>query len=161
MSMAITVSREGRRSYLMGDTYAVREQIRSAGGHWDADRKAWWVGSAETAEQLAAKVAAAPQAAPAYQPVAGEAMVAVAGNTYPARDALRALGGRWDGAAKVWLVPASQVDAAARAVASAPKSEPFRHTRCKQCGARPNARGWPRIYRSGICSDCYADGSDD
>jgi hypothetical protein len=29
--------------------------------------------------------------------------------------------------------------------------------KCKQCGASPNARGWPRIYRNGICSDCYRD----
>jgi hypothetical protein len=26
--------------------------------------------------------------------------------------------------------------------------------------ARPGPRGWPRIYRSGICSDCYAMGDE-
>lgn len=48
---------------------------------------------------------------------AAEAMVAVEGNTYPVKDALRALGGRWDAAAKVWRVPASRGDEAAALVA--------------------------------------------
>ena len=32
--------------------------------------------------------------------------VAVVGNTYPVKDQIKALGGRWDGAAKCWMVPA-------------------------------------------------------
>lgn len=28
------------------------------------------------------------------------------GNTYPIRDAIKSLGGRWDAAAKAWQVPA-------------------------------------------------------
>jgi hypothetical protein len=84
-------------------------------------------------------------------------MVEVTGNTYPVRDQLRALGGEWDSIAKVWRVPASRLEAAQALVASAPK-EPFRHKRCQACGATPGPRGWPRIYRNGICSDCYRDG---
>ena len=42
-------------------------------------------------------------------------------------------------------------------------AKPYRPTRrsCTQCGARPDARGWPRIYRSGVCSDCYRDDHDE
>lgn len=62
----ITVERQGRRSYLRGDTLAVRGLLRSGGCHWDADAKAWWIGSHEAALELAerAKTAEA-EAAPA------------------------------------------------------------------------------------------------
>lgn len=33
--------------------------------------------------------------------------VAVAGNTYPVKDQIKALGGRWDATAKCWMVPAA------------------------------------------------------
>ena len=45
--------------------------------------------------------------------------VLITGNTYPVKDALRALGGRWDAAAKGWRVPVAQL-AAARALVPAP-----------------------------------------
>jgi hypothetical protein len=57
--MTITVSAEGRRHYLQGDTYPLRKRIKEAGGHWDADRRAWWIADATKAEQLAASAAAA------------------------------------------------------------------------------------------------------
>jgi hypothetical protein len=61
--MTITVERVGRRSYLRGNTFAVKDAIRAAGGHWDADQRAWWVSKAEVAAELAGKAAA-----PASQP---------------------------------------------------------------------------------------------
>lgn len=62
---SITVERVGRRSYLRGDTMAVRGLLRSGGCHWDAEAKAWWIGAHETALQLAAECATAPaEAAP-------------------------------------------------------------------------------------------------
>lgn len=53
--MAITVQVQGQRIYLTGDTFPVKDDIKAMGGHWDGDRKAWWVGVAkrEAAEQLA------------------------------------------------------------------------------------------------------------
>jgi len=88
--------------------------------------------------------------------------VEVAGNTYPVRDKLRALGGKWDPGKKVWTVPEDKAEEARTLVASPPPTEQraYRPSRCKLCGARPNQRGWPRIYRNGVCSDCYADGED-
>ena len=47
--------------------------------------------------------------------------VAITGTTYPVKDQLKALGGRWDGAAKAWMVPADTADQARALVASAPQ----------------------------------------
>jgi hypothetical protein len=46
---AITVERVVRRSYLRGDTLQVRGLLGESGCHWDADQRAWWIGSHETA----------------------------------------------------------------------------------------------------------------
>lgn len=57
--MAITLDRQGARVYLTGDTYAVKDRIKRIGGHWDGDRRAWWVGAAKmaAAEQLVRELA--------------------------------------------------------------------------------------------------------
>lgn len=100
---SITVSYEtvGARVYVLGQTFAIKDTIKSVGGHWDADRKAWWIGATKRAD-LEAAIATAKPAKPAE--------------------------------------PSS-----------------YRPSKCKQCGRRPDRRGWPRIYKSGICSDCYRD----
>jgi hypothetical protein len=83
---------------------------------------------------------------------------AINGNTYPVRQALRALGGRWDAAQRVWLVPAERAKEARALVAAAPHA-PYSPRTCIACGARESrdARGYPRviIYRSGECRDCF------
>lgn len=62
---SITVERVGRRSYLRGDTISVRGLLRDGGCHWDADAKAWWIGSHDDALALAERAKAAPaEAAP-------------------------------------------------------------------------------------------------
>jgi hypothetical protein len=50
------------------------------------------------------------------------ASVLVTGNTYPVKDAIRALGGRWDAAAKGWRVPADKAERARSLVAGAPRT---------------------------------------
>ena len=102
--------------------------------------------------------------------------VLITGNTYPVRDKLKALGARWDGDAKGWAISADQ-EAQARALVEgqAPGTPgkcskcggeckaPYtlcwgckpKSSRCRECGAVQNARGFPRIYRNGVCSDCY------
>ena len=42
--------------------------------------------------------------------------VLITGNTYPVKDALRAIGGRWDAKAKGWRVPTEKADEARRLV---------------------------------------------
>lgn len=46
----VTIQKEASRVYFVGNTYPVKDQIKRMGGHWDGDRKAWWVGSAKLAE---------------------------------------------------------------------------------------------------------------
>lgn len=50
--------------------------------------------------------------------------ILVTGNTYPVKDAIKALGGRWDAAAKGWRVPADKAARAQALVSGAPKSAP-------------------------------------
>jgi hypothetical protein len=60
--MTISLQKTGRRIYLVGDTYALRDKIKAAGGKWDPDAKAWYVGvqRKEVAEQILAAAAATP-----------------------------------------------------------------------------------------------------
>ncbi len=94
--------------------------------------------------------------------------VAIAGNTFPVKDELKALGARWDAERKAWMVPASQADKARALVAGAPASNgksgasSFRQSKkCVACGyvEKPrNVRGYvdgDRILRSGECQSCY------
>lgn len=49
----ITVERIGRRSYLRGDTLAVRSYLRAQGCHWDAESRGWWIGDDDAAHRIA------------------------------------------------------------------------------------------------------------
>lgn len=74
--------------------------------------------------------------------------VEIQGNTYPVRDQLKALGGKWDASRKIWMVPANKAEEARRLVANAPvqprrgaksSSSSQRGPRvCKACGQRIN-----------------------
>lgn len=66
----IGITTEGRRTYITGNTYAIKDQLRAIGAHWDGDRKAWWTSKKEEAAQLVAKLAAAPAPANAAPEVA-------------------------------------------------------------------------------------------
>ena len=98
VARVVTYEQVGARVYILGDTFAIRAAIKSAGGHWDADRKAWWVGATKRAAIELAVSAATP-------------------------------------------------------TASEPRS--YRPSRCKECGAP--ADRYRRIYRNGVCGDCYED----
>jgi hypothetical protein len=49
--------------YISGNTYAIKDTIKRVGGHWDGDRKMWWVGRAKRS-QIEAAVANAPVPSP-------------------------------------------------------------------------------------------------
>lgn len=72
--MALTIETAGARCYVLGDTYAIRAQLKEGGAHWDADRKAWWIGAAKRAavEALVAAATAVPQGQPAKRAAPGE-----------------------------------------------------------------------------------------
>ena len=90
--------------------------------------------------------------------------VAITGNTYPVKDQLKALGGRWDADRKAWMVPEAKA-AEAQALVHGAKSSgsgeyrPYRPTKCRVCGIQEtrNSRGYTenKILRSGECVDCY------
>ncbi|MEI8109310.1 MAG: hypothetical protein WCI46_15965, partial [Verrucomicrobiota bacterium] len=48
----------------------------------------------------------------------------IVGNTYPVKDQIKALGGKWNAASKGWLVPAENAAAAWELVGNAPAPAP-------------------------------------
>lgn len=56
--MAIQIEQQGQRVYFTGDTYSAKDRIKGIGGHWDDERKAWWVGVKKSgdAEKLVAEL---------------------------------------------------------------------------------------------------------
>ena len=91
-------------------------------------------------------------------------MIAITGNTYPVKDQLKALGGRWNADQKAWMVPETKAEEARKLVAgstttSTTHSTHFHPHKCIVCGVaeRRNSRGYleVKIYRSGECQDCY------
>lgn len=64
-------------------------------------------------------------------------LVAVTGNTYPVKDALKSLGGKWNGKRKCWMVPADKAEKAQSLVAGAGPKQSF---------AKPNGvrKGTPK-----------------
>lgn len=60
--MAITIQSEGRRHYLIGDTYSIKDRLRTAGAHWDTERKAWWTSKREVADRFVTEASAQQQA---------------------------------------------------------------------------------------------------
>jgi hypothetical protein len=91
-------------------------------------------------------------------------MTAITGNTYPVKDALKALGARWNPDQKAWMVSDERADEARKIVAGSPAiprkpSQSYRPHKCVVCGIVPrrNSRGYDdvKIYRSGECQDCF------
>jgi hypothetical protein len=85
--------------------------------------------------------------------------VLIVGNTFPVKDQIKSLGGRWDAAAKGWRVPAA-VAAKAQALVSGAVKGPYRAAQCPpvcvRCGGRLDAYTQRRGYR--FCSrDCVND----
>jgi len=130
--MSITIQQDGRRLYLIGHTYPVKDQIRNGGGKWDPDRKAWYVGVArrQLAEQIVATCTAAP--AQAQESLAEDAREIAGRATYHGRSCYvlgRVIRGRtqWDDevaiirsklgklklasrdGARIWWAPESEV----------------------------------------------------
>jgi len=85
----------------------------------------------------------------------------ITGNTYPVKDAIKALGGRWDSAAKGWRVPADRAaDARALVAGTGPSTSRARASRYRSNYTRfssgaevfSNARG--RCEDAPCCGCC-------
>lgn len=91
--------------------------------------------------------------------------ILVTGNTYPVKDAIKSLGGRWDAANKGWRVPADKAAQAQALVSGAPKSTPRStdsarryapRTTCVGCGGHLDTFQQRRGFK--FCSkDCVND----
>lgn len=58
----MSIESVGSRLYVTGNTYSIKDRLKSIGCHWDADRKQWWIGKAKQAELAAIVSTAAAQA---------------------------------------------------------------------------------------------------
>ncbi len=65
--MSVKLQYEGRRIYFVGNTYPIKDKIKSMGGHWDSDRKMWWIGS--QAKGDAQKLVESSESSDAYVPI--------------------------------------------------------------------------------------------
>lgn len=72
-----------------------------------------------------------------------DTMTAISGNTYPVKDALKALGARWNPDRKVWMIADDKADQANQIVATAGPKKPYSPSRgsysrrsreCPRCG---------------------------
>ena len=85
--------------------------------------------------------------------------VLITGNTYPVKDSIKALGGRWDAAAKGWRVPVVNADKARALVTSAPRST-FSRSSSSSGGARRSSGTWTGCSCGSVdeytkASDCW------
>lgn len=110
--------------------------------------------------------------------------VAITGNTYPVKDALKALGAKWDADQKCWTITDKKADEARKIVANAPAAAPrvegtcsdckkackAPYTLCWECKSRRDARAgkcvkcgghldnWERNHGVKRCGDCREGG---
>ena len=76
-------------------------------------------------------------------------MVTITGNTYPVKEKLRAIGGRWNPAAQGWDVDESKADEARAIVDLAPAGSPRYQTRIR---GRSGPRSVVTRYSGGAVS---------
>lgn len=84
-------------------------------------------------------------------------LVAIKGNTYPVKDGLKALGGRWNADEKAWMVPQAHAEAAWALVSGAPKAAPkYSRTTCRECHG-PLVNAPHHSAMGGLCGSCAFD----
>lgn len=82
-------------------------------------------------------------------------MTLITGNTYPVKDQIKALGGRWDRGAQGWQVPDDQADKARALVASAGHDTFQRERRPRYGSTYTRFSSGAEVYtnRRGRCED--------
>lgn len=145
----------GRRVYLVGNTYSLRDAIKDIGGHWDADAKAWWVASSKrsAAEAVLAKAEETSKARTEARASLTGPMMRIEGNTYPVRDRLAALGARWNARFKMWEIASSHLEEAKAIVATVP-AKTTRSFRSKKMGRCWECGGYGPLNSDGECGRC-------
>jgi hypothetical protein len=65
MAQQILVEKQGRRHYIVGNTYPIKDKLRDAGCKWDSDRRAWYTGKADRAQYIVDNLGSAVASQPA------------------------------------------------------------------------------------------------
>ena len=87
-----------------------KDECKSLGGRWDGDARKWYITDAMASEPFAKWMDGAEPSAEVSKPEADQEDGARVYLNCPFddKDACKALGGRWDGDAKKWYVPAGK-----------------------------------------------------
>jgi hypothetical protein len=65
-------------------------------------------------------------------------MTRIVGNTYPVKDKLKAMGARWNAAAKCWMVPEAKAAEAQALVGNTKQKGGYAPRTCCECGCKIN-----------------------
>lgn len=89
-------------------------------------------------------------------------MIAITGNTYPVKDQIKAMGGKWDAASKSWMVPDDKAEQARALVGASPTKSQHPRTGQPWRGDDADVQLTPaRTHRPMPCrkcgSYCYGD----
>ncbi|MDG1006692.1 MAG: DUF5710 domain-containing protein [Alphaproteobacteria bacterium] len=87
-----------------------KDACKSLGGRWDSDARKWYITDAMASEPFAQWMEGAEAPAETGKPQAEteEGEKTYLNCPFDDKDACKALGGRWDGDAKKWYVPAEK-----------------------------------------------------
>jgi len=61
VSSSVKLETIGQRIYVAGNTYPIKDSLKSAGCHWDGDRRQWWIGATQKAKLEALVTSAQPK----------------------------------------------------------------------------------------------------
>lgn len=121
-----------------GNTYPVREELKALGATWDKEGRTWRIapeklalaravvenqGKAAPETHIAAQREAArttdvdAMVDPFEEESPGAQLVPITGNTYPVKDALKAIGATWNTEKRSWMIAESKAEYA-RAIVS-------------------------------------------
>ncbi len=125
-------------SAIPGNTYPVRDELKALGATWDKEGRTWRIapeklalaravvenqGKAAPETHSAAKREAVQNtdidsmADPFEEEAAGPPLVAITGNTYPVKDALKAIGATWNTEKRAWMIAEAKAQYARAIVA--------------------------------------------
>lgn len=98
----------GERIYL-NCPFDEKDQCKSLGGRWDGEERKWYITGEMDAEPFAQWMGeGAPSDSQEKPAAADEGEKTYLNCPYDDKDECKALGGRWDGDAKKWYVPAGK-----------------------------------------------------
>ena len=151
---------DGKRVWIVGNTYPYKNAIRNAGGHWDSDAGKWWIGATklEEVQQLLTKVKPMISYAKigdawgvrgvGAPPAIGEAVVVSKRDGSQQEETIEQIvssdGQEWTASLKQKAKSAKKPGA----------QTPFKSNKCGNCGGTAGRRGQYGRYEGGTCSCC-------